>query len=195
MSVKKPFVLLCLRMLLTGAVFVPIVLSLLLPATASAYEVWGLRFDNDVNTMYYATSVWPWRDALDGARAAWNTAGSKYRMWWGESPQNSYAYGANMGYYGGILAETWWADYPSSFHDGRIRFNTYHPWSLSGESHKFDVQNVASHEMGHWGGLDDLYAGGTWDKTMYAYTATGETYKRTLESDDIAGIRYVYGTP
>lgn len=169
------------------------VIALLLPATASAYLASGYRFTNDVNTMYYATSVWPWRHALDAARSTWNTAGSRYRMWWGAAPQNNYAYGANMGVYYGIIAQAgWWPSYPT---DGRLRFNTYYLWSLSGESGKFDVQNTATHEMGHWGGLLDLYSPADSDKTMYGYIDPGETKKRILHWDDIVGIRAVYGTP
>jgi hypothetical protein len=71
-------------------------------------------------------------------------------------------------------------------------FNTCYSWSASGEAGKIDVQNVATHELGHWLTLLDLCGGGDSDKTMYGYTYAGETKKRTLDSDDIAGINYIY---
>jgi len=30
-------------------------------------------------------------------------------------------------------------------------------WSLTGEAGKMDVQNIMTHEFGHWCSLDDLY--------------------------------------
>jgi hypothetical protein len=57
---------------------------------------------------------------------------------------------------------------------------------------EMDVQNIATHELGHWLLLLDLYGGPDSDKTMYGYGATCETKKRTLHSDDIAGICWIY---
>jgi hypothetical protein len=55
-----------------------------------------------------------------------------------------------------------------------------------------DVANIATHELGHTLVLADLYGGGDTEKTMYGYASAGETKKRTLHSDDIAGIRYLF---
>lgn len=75
-------------------------------------------------------------------------------------------------------------------------FNGYnYTWSDSGAAGKMDVQNIAAHELGHNLVLDDLYAAAHADKTMYGYAAAGETKKRSLHADDIAGIRFLYGTP
>ena len=66
-------------------------------------------------------------------------------------------------------------------------------WSLSGEGGKMDVQNIMTHEFGHWAGLDDLYANKDYWLTMYGYAGYGETYKRDLGLGDILGLRAVYG--
>jgi hypothetical protein len=65
-------------------------------------------------------------------------------------------------------------------------------WSESGEAGKMDFENIATHELGHSVGLDDLYDNKCSEMTMYGYASNGETDKRTLEDGDIAGIRKLY---
>jgi len=71
--------------------------------------------------------------------------------------------------------------------------NTYYGWSLSGESGKMDVQNIMTHELGHFCGLADLYKDTDYWLTMYGYSDFHETYKQTLGLGDILGLRAVYG--
>jgi hypothetical protein len=65
-------------------------------------------------------------------------------------------------------------------------------WSISGEATKMDFENVATHELGHSVGLDDLYKDSCSEQTMYGYTNYGEINKRTLEAGDIAGVQELY---
>jgi PKD repeat protein len=78
-----------------------------------------------------------------------------------------------------------------------MRFNTYdynwHDGSGACGGSEMDIWNVATHEFGHFLCLEDLYGGGDAQKTMYGYVAYGETKKRDLHSDDIAGIQAIYG--
>ena len=74
-----------------------------------------------------------------------------------------------------------------------MRLNTHFKWSLSGEAGKMNVQNIATHEFGHWFGLADLYNDVDAYLTMYGYGAYGETYKQTLGLGDINGVIAVYG--
>ena len=74
-----------------------------------------------------------------------------------------------------------------------IMFDTDYEWSLSGESDKMDLQNIATHELGHGAGLGDLYKLRASEETMYGYSTEGETKKRTLYFGDIAGIQELYG--
>jgi hypothetical protein len=73
-----------------------------------------------------------------------------------------------------------------------IIFNNDYQWSASGETGKYDVQNVGTHEVGHTLNLldqtDPVYS----EETMFQLTTTGETKKRTLNSGDIAGVRFLY---
>ncbi len=74
-------------------------------------------------------------------------------------------------------------------------FNKKHPWAVfsdgGGECQSdpdaYDLQNIATHEIGHWVGLDDLYDDADADLTMYGFGAGGELKKRTLASGDVAG--------
>ncbi len=65
-------------------------------------------------------------------------------------------------------------------------------WSESGEPGKMDFENIATHELGHSAGLDDLYDSACSAETMYGYAAEGETKKRTLEAGDITGVQKLY---
>lgn len=69
------------------------------------------------------------------------------------------------------------------------------PWSPVGAGGAYDVQNIVTHEAGHWVMLGDLYNRPATEQTMYGYGAKGETRKQTLESGDIAGILAVYPAP
>jgi M6 family metalloprotease-like protein len=71
--------------------------------------------------------------------------------------------------------------------------NTYYGWSLSGESGKMDVQNIMTHEFGHWCGLGDLYKNSDYWLTMYGYSDYGFISARTLGLGDKKGIIAIYG--
>lgn len=73
------------------------------------------------------------------------------------------------------------------------KMNTYYKWSLTGEAGKMDVQNIMTHELGHFASLADLYSDADYWLTMYGYADYGETYKRTLGLGDINGLEAVYG--
>lgn len=69
-----------------------------------------------------------------------------------------------------------------------IIVNTSYTWANNGSSSAYDIQNAATHEIGHALFSGDLYGSDDTEKTMYGYAALGETKKRTLESDDISGF-------
>lgn len=56
-----------------------------------------------------------------------------------------------------------------------------------------DLQNIATHELGHAVGLGDLYRPNTTLETMYGYADYDEIIKRDLYNGDIAGITSLYG--
>jgi hypothetical protein len=71
--------------------------------------------------------------------------------------------------------------------------NTYYSWSLTGQAGKMDVQNIMTHELGHFCGLADLYNDADYWLTMYGYADFGQTHKRTLGLGDILGLEAFYG--
>jgi hypothetical protein len=73
-------------------------------------------------------------------------------------------------------------------------FNKRRPWAIFPNSPEcqsspdaYDLQNIATHEFGHWVGLDDLFDDSHKDLTMYGFSAGGEVKKRTLGTGDISG--------
>ena len=73
-------------------------------------------------------------------------------------------------------------------------FNDNYVWSenAKGSTTDMDFENIATHELGHAVGLDDLYTDLCSEQTMYGYSREGDIKKRTLESGDIAGIQKLY---
>jgi len=57
-----------------------------------------------------------------------------------------------------------------------------------------DLENIATHELGHGIGMSDLYDTTCIDQTMYGYSGEGDIEKRTLAAGDITGIRELYGS-
>ncbi len=77
-----------------------------------------------------------------------------------------------------------------------IYFNgVSYQWTTTSQTGRMDVQNIATHELGHALNLHDLYGNTDGEKTMYGYSSTNETKKRTLETDDISGVVYLYPDP
>ncbi|MFC2024934.1 hypothetical protein ACFLTG_00775 [Chloroflexota bacterium] len=66
-------------------------------------------------------------------------------------------------------------------------------WLTDTIAYDVDVQNIMTHEAGHWLVLNDLYNNDIYlEQTMYGISSDGELKKRSLESGDIAGVRKIY---
>jgi len=76
-----------------------------------------------------------------------------------------------------------------------VLFDTdFNPWGNADSGQKvMDLQNIATHEIGHGVGLDDIYDAVCNQVTMYGYSDYGEIIKRTLEQPDITGLQKLYG--
>ncbi len=79
--------------------------------------------------------------------------------------------------------------------DADIEFNGVHfTYTTTGSPLQIqtDVQNTATHEIGHLLGLDHTFVTGA---TMEARAPPGETSKRTLTDDDVVGVCHVEPPP
>ncbi|MEM2739447.1 MAG: hypothetical protein QXQ29_01415 [Candidatus Bathyarchaeia archaeon] len=74
-------------------------------------------------------------------------------------------------YRAGVIAVTYIWYVGDTIIETDTRLNTLYRWSLSGEPGKMDVQNIMTHEFGHWCGLDDLYDDEDYWLTMYGYAS------------------------
>lgn len=75
-----------------------------------------------------------------------------------------------------------------------ILFDTDFTWGdATANATLMDLQNIATHEIGHGFGLGDLYNRDCETETMYGYSDYGETEKRDLSEGDITGIQERYG--
>jgi hypothetical protein len=161
-------------------------------APVSAYTYSGYKWNTNY-VGYQKDSSIPssWSSVISAAANTWNNAGSTFSF----NPMIT----NNKLYYAGLESGTGARTYQTENNGHLTRctttFNNIYSWSTSsgGTSGCLDVQSVATHEFGHWLWLYDL-----WDdsldteKTMYYYTGFNEIKKRTLDSDDIAGIRSIY---
>ena len=74
-----------------------------------------------------------------------------------------------------------------------ILFDTDFTWgNATVNPEVMDLQNIATHELGHGAGLADLYDTVCAEETMYGYSENGETKKRDLNAGDIIGIQALY---
>jgi len=77
--------------------------------------------------------------------------------------------------------------------DAATVFNGFrYKWAVDGRSDAIDVQEVATHEIGHVLGLAHTPIGGA---TMYPLTIAGRTQSRTLAPDDMIAVSVSYPAP
>jgi len=140
--------------------------------------------------------------AVNAAASTWNNAGAKFAFSYaGSTSASAYSQNfineimwRNLGS-GGTIAHVMVWSTGSTIVECDMEFNEYYLWSTAASppGDRMDVQTLGLHEFGHFLCLDDLYSGADSDKVMYGYGSTGQS-KRTLTSDDIAGIKAIYGT-
>jgi hypothetical protein len=83
---------------------------------------------------------------------------------------------------------------PSQIVDADIMFNPHEQFSTSTPAlpGHFDLQSIATHEVGHLLGLDH---DGIAHMMMYPFGDTGTSQQRELGTDDVLGIAFLYPAP
>lgn len=181
-----------------------------LPATTVCYSLMGVKWNTfpvtyTINPINSGLDELFLTDAFSKSVGAWDAATSKalfgtYTI----NPtapfgvvdgKNAMVFGDNYPVEGVIaVTYTWYYLRAKTIVEFDISYETDYTWGDgSADSSKMDVQNIATHEIGHGVGLKDLYTTTCKEQTMYGYASNGETKKRTLESGDIAGIVKIYG--
>lgn len=138
-----------------------------------------------------------WKDAVPGkvnfTRGS-NTSVNKSRY----DGQNIVAWGRTSA---SALAVTYTRYYTSSglVVDVDTVFNKSYAWSWTDPSNTcslysnaYDAQDILTHELGHWMGLDDHYTPDYINNTMYGYGSKGEIKKDTLTTGDKANLNLIY---
>lgn len=157
---------------------------------------------------YYNTSGMPSSSAsaIKSARSTWTAlAGDITITSLGSSTSRTASldnknlwFAQNVGSSGNIVAlTTVWYDTtaPTVIIEVDTYLNTYQSFTTTGESTRYDVQDVATHEWGHWGDLLDDWSWEVWDtsNTMYETSYKGSTRRRSLTTEDEDGWCAIYG--
>lgn len=102
------------------------------------------------------------------------------------SDSNAIAITIVWGVFGGAPSQRKLVEWDQIYNDADFT------WSLAGEAGKMDLENIATHELGHSAGMADMYTSACAEETMYGYASNGETKKRDLYNGDIEGINKLY---
>lgn len=119
------------------------------------------------------------------ARTDWQTD-SLHLVWFDEDGSSGYFPGSS-----GVVALTpLWFFSNGSISDADVIFNGKNfAFTTEGQPGRFDIQDVATHELGHFLGLD--HSGFT-GASMYPYVDPAVILHRSLALDDRNGLRSIY---
>lgn len=175
--------------------FVVGILATLMPGPALAFSTDYHRWDGNpaqVAVTVEASIPGAWIAPIARAMGSWNAAGVKFRFTAGSADHNIAL--KNVWWNGNAVAVTYVREmWGTRITDKDTDFNSRYPFDIDGRASTYDVQDVITHELGHWLHLNDLGSNSDYWKTMYVYSYLGSTYRRSLDQDDINGIKSLYG--
>lgn len=167
----------------------------------------GMTYQINYDTRPANLTVAQVQTAITNSFSTWMTADSKQIFTDGGSTiaKNARLDGTNAILWkrinGSALAITYsWVYQSGLLAESDTVFNSKYPWSYTpyagsndcgGVAGTYDVQNIATHEFGHWIGLDDLIAYADRDLTMYGYGYTTELKADSLGTGDILGVNNI----
>jgi len=152
----------------------------------------GLSEDFVVSAVFNSAETW---DAATGKELMNDTYTIDYTATYGvQDYKNAITFG-NYPQEGVIAVTTvWYNPATKAIVEFDTMFDTDWVWGdATVSSTVMDLQNIATHELGHGVGLGDVYDSACSEVTMYGYSDYGETKKRTLEVPDITGLQTLYG--
>lgn len=140
-----------------------------------------------------------WAASINASTATWNAAGAPFQLVNDPNSTNELSFADLVNKYGSsynntyAVTTTWSSNSTRRISRATIEINSKWQWSTSGEAGKADVQNILTHEFGHWMRLLDIYSPSTCGEvTMWGSATSGETKKRTLDQADIDGFKSLY---
>jgi len=157
-----------------------------------------INSDLDASTIWLAASEW---DSHTSKTLFSNYISDPTANWDNTTPdgRNEFSFG-NYPEPGVIAVTVVWGYFSGSPQTREIKEfdvlfnNNFDPWGDAAvDPSVMDLRNIATHEIGHGLGLDDVYNSVCNQVTMYGYSDYGETIKRTLEQPDITGLQKLYG--
>lgn len=123
--------------------------------------------------------------AASQARTDWQ-ASDLHLVWWDENDSSGYFPGGSST----VAITPIWFFSNGQIDDADVIFNGKNfAFTTSGEAGRFDVQDVATHELGHFLGLDHSGQAGA---TMYPFVDSTVILHRSLAQDDVHGLREIY---
>lgn len=185
-------------------------------ASVSAYNYTGYKWSG-TSTSYYINNAFAasFITGMNAADATWDAAGSRFRFTYvttGSRNPNTLDLSTytkdtynDIGYYNdgaGDIAYTACHVSGTTITECDITLNIYYGFTTVGAAGKYDLQSIVTHEFGHFLFLDHVtssrspsYCRTTSLATMCKYPySTGDTYWRSLTTDDKNGIKAIYGT-
>ena len=168
------------------------------PPHAFGYTLTGIRWKSNSSTwpqyrvyVDYHTMPSDWRTEAYEARLEWDNSGASKEYFYYSNTSGQELY---RGAYGNTswLALTTVASSGGLISDVGTKVNTDFAWNVAGTPTptQYDLQSVLTHELGHWLYLEHTPVSLA---TMVSRHTIGTWWQRTLASDDIAGIRAIYG--
>lgn len=181
------------------------------PKTENCYKLMGVKWgalpvsyiinptnpqelSQDFITSAISVSAETW-DSVTSKELFNNTYGVDYGVQYGvQDYKNAIAFGDYP--QDNVIAVTsvWYTRVGKRIVEFDMLFDTDFVWGdATNATSLMDLQNIATHELGHAVGLSDIYSTSCSYVTMYGYSSEGDIEKRTLEQPDITGLQKIYG--
>lgn len=167
----------------------------------------GMTYKINYSTLPRNLSSSTFQSATRTSFDTWTNADSAQKWFYGGSTTAKRATydGTNLIAFGRIsgnaIAVTyiWYYSGSGEVAESDTIFSSSLAWSITdssagdcgGVAGTYDVQDIGTHEFGHWVGLNDLYSSIDKDLTMYGYGFTTELKKDSLGTGDITGVRAI----